>query len=275
MTNPKDSPRVMREGDRSRAGTPSRGLQRTISNASSYYPEPTGFWNSLLNFRGFKNSLKLRKDWKLKEKLYMTVGGDYCFQNYKLTPVVQFTYKFNKQLRVDVTHNTVRFERPCTMQLGEFGLALTPTLKISFKNNSPAVTLDTKLNGLQPARYVVGILAAGVLLGYPLKTTKIVKVPKLSNVATVQPRLRFMLLCFSTSWMVHSFTLVAVMLSCLFFLSPASSYLIGCCAALLGTAVCQSLHFAPCLKEAKHALCLCFLLAHRDFTACFIAWKRV
>lgn len=190
MTNPKASPRVMREareGDRDGAHGPRR-LTRTLSTTSSAQ-EPSGFWGALFDFAGFTNSLRVRKDWKLKEKLYMSVGGDYCFQSYQLKPVLMLTYKFSSKLQLMVTPNTIKIERPVTVQLSGFGLDITPTLKINMKQSAAPLKLDTKFESLRPAHLVAGVIGVGVLLGIPLKTTKVVQVPKLSNIAKDYSRL--------------------------------------------------------------------------------------
>lgn len=179
--------REAREGERDATHGPRR-LARTLSGASSA-PEPTSFWGALFDFTGFSNSLRVRKDWKLKEKLYMSVGGDYCFQTYQLKPVLMLTYKFTNKLQLMVTTNTVKIERPVTVQFSGVGLDITPTLKINMKQSAAPLKLDTKFENLRPAHVVAGVIGVGVLLGIPLKTTKVLPVPKLSNIATDYSRL--------------------------------------------------------------------------------------
>ena len=128
--------------------------------------------------------------------------------------------QFSSKLQLMVTPNTIKVERPVTVQLSGFGLDITPTLKINLKQSAvsvvslcadgfsvlfawppfflPASTqpvvwllfqaplkLDTKFESLRPAHLVAGVIGVGVLLGIPLKTTKVVQVPKLSNIAKV------------------------------------------------------------------------------------------
>ncbi|CAD7702336.1 unnamed protein product [Ostreobium quekettii] len=146
---------------------------------------PAGFWESLLSFRDFKNSLKLRKDYKLKEKLYMTAGGDYCFQTQRFDPVLQLTYKFNDKLRADITPHAVTLQRRCKLEYAGVCLNLTPNMKINFakRDKKQSVKLGATVNSLRPIHVVVGVMAIGLLRGNALKTSKQMKIPKLSNVA--------------------------------------------------------------------------------------------
>lgn len=68
-----------------------------------------------------------------------------------------------------------------TLGIGGLALDISPKVKLSLKQTSAPLTLDTTFISLRPAELVAGVICFGVALGIPLKTTKKVPVPGLSH----------------------------------------------------------------------------------------------
>ncbi|GMH35240.1 hypothetical protein BSKO_03108 [Bryopsis sp. KO-2023] len=136
--------------------------------------------STMWDMHGPSHSVKIRKEFRLRPKLFACVGGDFSITKNTLVPHWSFTYRFDEKISLELVRTQLRLQRKMSAKLGGATLDYSPRIGVRL-DNGLKTNVDVRLNDLRPLKVALSCLCVGVLIGIPVKTTKAIPVRGLAK----------------------------------------------------------------------------------------------